>query len=137
MAGWSVFDGWRLAWPAKAWLRRRARFSAPQQLSFFSVATCEPGRRVRMALANLAANLGCLISTLPASRKRTGPVLPASFLAQAQASLARVSGGAFEDVAGDFVAPGPGGEHLLGQAGDLGLVGLGDPVDELVGGVEL
>ena len=71
--------------------RRRARFSAPQQFSFFSVAICEPGRRMRMALANLAANLGCFISTLPASRKRTDPVLPVSFLAQAQASLARVS----------------------------------------------
>ena len=71
--------------------RRRARLSAPVQLSFFSVATCEPGRRARIALATLTANLGCLSSTLPASRNRTGLVLPASFLAQAQASLAKVS----------------------------------------------
>ena len=70
---------------------RRARLSAPVQLSLFSVATCEPGRRARIALATPAANLGCLSSTLPASRNRTGLVLPASFLAQAHASLAKMS----------------------------------------------
>ena len=70
-------------------------------------------------------------------QKPNRPGFAGEFLGTGAGVLGQGVGRAIENVGGDFVALGPCGEHFAGQAGDFGLVGLGDPVDELVGGVEL
>ena len=136
-------DGRAVGPDGGAWLGRRELGQAAGEVEcagaafIFQRGDLRTGPLGADSLGHLGGELGLLEQHAAGEQKPNRPGFAGEFLGTGTGVLGQGVGRAIENVGGDFVALSPCGEHFAGQAGDFGLVGLGDPVDELLGGVEL
>ena len=122
-----------------AWLGRRKLTQAAGEVQcspatfIFQRGDLRTGPPGEDSIGHPGSELGLLEQHTAGKQKPNRSGFACEFLGTGAGVLGQGVGRAIENVGGNFVALSPCGEHFAGQASDFGLVGLGNPVDELLG----